>query len=238
MSPRTWLMPMTFKSLRGLYLSCIEHEPGISILPYLPNLERLDLNFCCYCLDCPRNGQRPCTLIQLDQLPSLRALSISGAQEGNVICKGHSLGLQMLEIMFCDGLSLNSILTATGCYLEKIRIYDCEFAREETLSQRAYPMLRQLSVVDSLSGLAAFQLAELPSSALVSVRVHVDDFECFDVWPRLVKSLNNTMVDLWLSGPVDAHRLKDQTSCLSQVSMMPNVRLKGPNWPRRLDSSH
>ncbi|KAL4862113.1 hypothetical protein BDV12DRAFT_190648 [Aspergillus spectabilis] len=230
MSPRTWAVPMSFHSLRGLYLSCIEHEPGVSILPHLPDLETLDLDFCCYCLDCPRNRQRPCTIIQFNQLPKLRALSISGAQEGNVICGGQSVGLQELEIMFSDGLSLNSLLTAAGLDLEEIRIYDCEFLWEGPMPHRIYPMLRHLSIVDSVSGLSAFQSAELPSSAQVSVHVHADDFKRVDGSPQLIDLLGSYKVDLWLSGAVDPHCLQDQASSLSQLASMRHVRLKGPNW--------
>jgi hypothetical protein len=81
---------LSFQSLHTLSLSCIKHEPGILVLPTLPALETLALNFCCYCLDCPRNGQQPCTMLHLDRLPRLRALSIAGAQEGNIICGGIS----------------------------------------------------------------------------------------------------------------------------------------------------
>ncbi|KAL4961360.1 uncharacterized protein BDV14DRAFT_203814 [Aspergillus stella-maris] len=228
MSPKTWMVPVVFKSLRELYLSCIEHEPGISVLPFLPDLETLDLNFCCYCQDCPRNGQRPCTMLQLNRLPKLRGLSISGAQEGNIIYEGQSTGLRVLKIMFSDGLSLNEILAAAGPNLEEIRIRDCEFAQKDPVDQIAYPMLRQLSLADSLGGLAAFQLAGLPSSALLSVRAHVHDFEQFDGWPQLIHLLKGITVDLWLSGPVEARR-HDTNSRLSQMLMMPQIRLKGSN---------
>src|ERR1700759_1070166 len=101
---------MSFRYLRRLYHSCVEHEPGLSVLPSFPALETLALNFCCYCLECPRNGQGPCTMLRFDQLPRLLSLSISGVQEGSVICCGRASQLRQFEITYSSGLSLGSIL--------------------------------------------------------------------------------------------------------------------------------
>ncbi|KAB8240530.1 hypothetical protein BDV35DRAFT_117894 [Aspergillus flavus] len=144
MSPRTWMVPMSFRSIRSLYLSCIEHEPSISVLPILLALETLALNFCCYCLDCPRNGQQLCAMVHLNRLPRLLKLSISGAQEGNIICSGTSPQLRQLDVSFSSGLSLDRILAGLGPSLEEVHICDCEFP-PETLSARSYPALSEHS---------------------------------------------------------------------------------------------
>lgn len=232
MSPRTWTVPMSFRSLRSLSLSCIEHEPGISVLPTLPALEALALNFCCYCLDCPRNGQQPCTMLHLDQLPRLRALSIAGAQEGNIICGGISPQLRELEISFSSGFSLTRILASLGPNLEEVLICDCDFPQERPLSGQSYPAMRRLSILDSASSLAAFASLELPPTSRLIVRINADDLEDLRAWPQVVEFFRNHVVALSLGGPVDAHCLFDETRRLSEVASLPGVRRDGPNWPR------
>ncbi|KAE8335075.1 hypothetical protein BDV24DRAFT_156315 [Aspergillus arachidicola] len=201
MPPRTWMVPM----------------PGISVLPILLALETLALNFCCYCLDCPRNGQQPCTMVHLDRLPRLLTLSISGAQEGNIICSGTSPQLRQLDVFFSSGLSLDRILAGLGPSLEEVHICDCEFP-PETLSARSYPALRCLSILDSASKLAAFASLNLASTSRLT--------------PQVVKFFRRHAVDLSLSGPVDAQCLLDRTCRLSEVASLPGVRRDGTNWPR------
>ncbi|KAL2801881.1 hypothetical protein BJX63DRAFT_416307 [Aspergillus granulosus] len=232
MSPKTWALPMSFRSLRNLYLSCIGHEPGISVLPALPALETLALNFWCYCLDCPRNGQEPCTMLQLDQLPRLLALSISGAQEGNIICGGISPQLRELEISFSRGFSLNMILASLGPSLEEVYICECEFPLEKPLSGQPYPAMRRLSILNSASGLAAFVSFELPPTLRLVMRIKGDDFEHLRGWPQVVKFFRSHAVELSLSGPVDTEGLLGQTCRLLEVMSLPSVRRDGPNWPQ------
>jgi len=240
MSARTWMAPMSFWSLRSLYLCCVDHEPGISVLPALPALEVLSLNFCCYFVYCPRDMEQPCITLNLDDLPRLRALSISGAQEGNIICGGMNPHLCELDISFSSGMSLARILASLGPNLEEVHICDCEFPPDKLLSGRSYPSIRRLSILDSVSALTVFAFHELPSALRLLVRLNAADLENLCAWPEVIKFFQNHAVDLSLSGPVDAQCLLNQTCRLSEVVSLPGVQRNGPHWPRAsiLEAEH
>lgn len=230
MSPRTWMFPMTFNNLHTLHLSCIEHEPGLCSLPSLPMLETLALNFCCFCLECPRNGEGPWTLLHFERLPRLRSLSITGAQGESIICCGRATQLQWLKITYSSGLDLGAILAGVGTDLEAIHILDCEFKAEEPPPQTVYPALKQLSVVDAVSGLSPFRLTTLPSLAELSMRVHPHDFECLEDWPRILDFLSHIPVTLRLSSPWPPKIRQDRPGRLWQVASLPNAQLQGRGW--------
>lgn len=221
---------MTFSYLRTLHLSCIEHEPGLCSLPSFPALETLALSFCCYCLDCPRNGEGPWTLLHFDRLPRLRSLSIMGAQGESIIWCGQATQLRWLKITYSSGLDLGAILAGVGPNLEAIHILDCEFNAEEPPPQTVYPALKQLSIVDAVSGLSPFRSTTLPSLAELNVRVHPRDFERLEDWPLILEFLSHVPVTLRLSslGPLRVQR--DLSSRLRQVASLPNAQLQGRGW--------
>ncbi|KAB8227540.1 uncharacterized protein BDW43DRAFT_293805 [Aspergillus alliaceus] len=232
MSPRIWTVPMTFHHLRHLHLSCIEHEPGLCVLPSLPALETLALNFCCYCLDCPRNGRGPSALLQFHGLPQLRTLSISGAQEQSVIWCGRATQLQTLEVTFSSGMDLNGLLACLGRDLKELYISDCEFVAEEPTPPVVFPVLRRVRILESLSSLASFCSVEVPLSAVFHVRIEPDDFEDLKDWPLVWELLTRNSVSLSLAGSTILQSPLHPTSRLSQVASLPHVRLEGQNWPR------
>lgn len=226
------MLPMTFSYLRTLHLSCIEHEPGLCSLPSLPVLETLALNFCCYCLECPRNGEGPWTLLNFDRLPRLRSLSITGAQDGSIICCGRATELRRLRITYSSGVDLGAILAGVGTDLEAVHILDCEFDAEEPAPRTAYPILKQLSILDSVSGLPPFYLAELPSLEELSMRIHPCDFERLEDWPLILSFLRCVPITLCLNSPEPLEAWKDQTCRLWQIASLPNAQLQGRGWPQ------
>lgn len=217
---------MTFSYLRTLHLSCIEHEPGLCSLPSFPALETLALDFCCYCLECPRNCEGPWTLLQFERLPQLHSLSIMGAQGESIIWCGQATQLRWLKITHSSGLDLGAILAGVGTNLEAIHILDCEFNADEPPPQKVYPALKQLSIVDAVSGLSPFRLTTLPSLAELSVRVHPRDFECLEDWPLILEFLSHIPVTLRLS-PWPLKVRQDLPGRLWQVASLPNARLQG-----------
>jgi hypothetical protein len=123
-------------------------------------------------------------MLHLDRLPRLRALSIAGAQEGNIICGGISPQLREVEISFSSGFSLSRILANLGPNLEEVLIYDCGFP-QESLSSQSYPAMRRLSNLDSTSDLTAFASLELPLTSRLIVRINADDLEDLRAWPQM-----------------------------------------------------
>jgi hypothetical protein len=116
--------------------------------------------------------------------------------------------------------------------LEEVLICDCEFPQEKPLSGQSYPAMRRLSIFHSASSLAAFDSLELPSMSRLIVRINADDLEDLRAWPQVVEFFRNHVVDLALSGSVDAQCLLGQTRRLSEVASLPGIRRDGPNWPR------
>lgn len=224
------MLPMTFSYLRTLRLSCIEHEPGLCSLPSLPVLETLALNFCCYCLECPRNGEGPWILLHFNQLPRLRSLSITGAQDGSIICCGWAAELRRLKITYSSGLDLGAILARAGTDLEAVHILDCEFIKKEPAPCKEYPILKQLTILDSVSGLPRFYLTKLPSLEELRVRIHPCDFERLEDWPLTLSFLRCIPVTLWLNSPEPLEAWKDQTCRLWQIASLPNAQLQGRGW--------
>jgi hypothetical protein len=231
MSPRTWMLPMSFKHLRSLQLSCIEHEPGLCVLPDLPSLDTLALNFCCYCLDCPRGGNRPRTKIRFDSLPHLACFSVSGAQEGSIICCGQARQLRRFEISFSSGLEWATLLQSLGPNLEAIEISSCEFA-EEPLLPIEYPCLRSVRILDSTSNILLFCEADLPCLNNFTVRLHPEDLDNLTSWPPLWRFIREHPITLSLDCPRDKTAFLDRTDRLLQVAKLPNIRLEGNHWPR------
>ncbi|KAI9041052.1 uncharacterized protein KD926_007469 [Aspergillus affinis] len=228
MSPRIWTVPLTFNRLQHLQLSCIEHEPGLCVLPSLPMLETLTLNFCCYCLDCPKNGRGPCTLLQLLHLPRLRALSILGAQAGNVIWCGHAAQLQKLELAFCSGIDLIGLLGSAGNNLEELILSDCDFMAEgPTVSSVTLPVLQRVQINASISGLAQLCYAEIPSSAMIQMRIGPDDFEEVENWPLVRLRLALNPVSLSLTGSGALPYPLEPSSRLRQIASLSHIRLEG-----------
>ncbi|GFG17534.1 hypothetical protein IFM61392_10086 [Aspergillus lentulus] len=169
MSPRTWMLPMSFKHLRNLQLSCIEHEPGLCVLPDLPSLVTLALNFSCFCPDCPRG--------------------VSGAQEGSIICCGQARRLRRFEVSFSSGLEWATLLQCLGPKLEAIEISSCEFA-EESLVSIGYPSLRSVRILDSTSNILLFCEAELPCLNDFTVHLHPEDLDNLTSWPHIKGDFN------------------------------------------------
>ncbi|KAA8641604.1 uncharacterized protein ATNIH1004_011740 [Aspergillus tanneri] len=225
MSPRIWTVPVTFNHLRQLHLFCIEHEPGLCILPSLPVLEALALNFCCYCLERLRHGEGPCTMLQFHQFPQLHSLSISGAQRGSVIWRGRASQLRRLEITFSNGIDLHSWLTCVGINLEELYISDCGFVKENSLASLvAFPALRHVRILDSVSGLSSFSsCAEVPSSTELCLRIYPNDFEDLDDWSLIWKLLARNPVFLSLAGSRTLRYPLDPTSRLSQITSQPQT---------------
>ena len=230
MSPRTWTLPMTFTYLRTLHLSCIEHEPGLCSLPSLPALETLVLNFCCYCLECPRNGEGPWVFVHFSRLPRLLSLSITGAQDGSIICCGRASQLRRLKITYSSGLDLGAILAGVGTDLETVHILDCEFVTEEPTPRTAYPILKQLTILDAVSGLSMFYLTELPSLEELNLRIHPCDLEQLQDWPLIWSFLRCVPVTLRLNIPGPPQVRNDQTCRLREIASLPNAQLQGQGW--------
>ena len=230
MSPRTWTLPMTFTYLRTLHLSCIEHEPGLCSLPSLPALETLVLNFCCYCLECPKNGEGPWVFVHFSRLPRLLSLSITGAQDGSIICCGRASQLRRLKIAYSSGLDLGAILAGVGTDLEAVHILDCEFVTEEPTPRTAYPILKQLTILDAVSGLSTFYLTELPSLEELNLRIHPCDLEQLQDWPLIWSFLRCVPVTLRLNSPGPPQVRNDQTCRLREIATLPNAQLQGQGW--------
>ena len=115
------------------------------------------VGLCCYCLECARHGQGRCALLQLQLLPQLRTLSIAGAKWESSIWCGRAVRLQKLEIEFSRGLGLHQILASLAWDLEELHLLDCEFMAEVPRPV-AFPALRRVRLLESISGLAAFGL--------------------------------------------------------------------------------
>jgi hypothetical protein len=231
MSPRTWMLPMSFKHLRNLQLSCIEHEPGLCVLPDLPSLVTLALNFSCFCPDCPRGGNRPRTKIRFDSLPHLACFSVSGAQKGSIICCGQARQLRRFEVSFSSGLEWATLLQSLGSKLEAIEISSCEFT-EEPLVPIEYPSLRSVRILDSTSNILLFCEAELPCLNDFKVHLHPEDLDNLTSWPRLWRFLREYPITLSLDCPRDKTPFLNRTDRLLQVVKLPNIRLEGNHWPR------
>lgn len=226
MSPRTWMLPMSFKHLRNLQLSCIEHEPGLCVLPDLPSLVTLALNFSCFCPDCPRGGNRPRTKIRFDSLPHLACFSVSGAQKGSIICCGQARQLRRFEVSFSSGLGWATLLQSLGSKLEAIEISSCEFT-EEPLVPVEYPSLRSVRILDSTSNILLFCEAELPCLNKFQVHLHPEDLDNLTSWPRLWRFLREYPITLSLDCPRDKTPFLNRTDRLLQVVKLPNIRLEG-----------
>lgn len=230
MSPRTWNGTLNFDNLRNLCLSCVQHEPGLCVLPSLPLLETLSLNFCCYCLECPKNGCGPCTKIQFDELPRLVHLSISGAQTSNVVCSGTAHRLSKLHIDDSDGLILSTVLVCVGVQLEEISIWNCDFEIDASVSLVAKSGLKSVRIFDSRSSLCLLHLAEISSTACFDIRIHPNDFERLEDWPRIMRLLRIHRVILSLNNYEDLQLPLNKGSRLWQVISLPNVQLERGDW--------
>ncbi|KAB8239994.1 hypothetical protein BDV35DRAFT_386181 [Aspergillus flavus] len=189
-----------------LHISCIEHEPWLCVLPALPALETLALNFCCYCLECPRQGQGPCALLQFQRLLQLRPLSTAGAQPKSISWCGQAARLRKLEIEFSSDLDLHQILASLGWNLEELHLLDCEFVAEVPWPVVAFPALRWVQLLESISGLATFSSAEVP---VLLERCSV------------LLSLPRSGIHRWPPA---------STSRLSQVMSVAQVPVEGPPW--------
>lgn len=230
MSLWTWMLPMMFSYLHTLHLSCIKHEPGLCSLPSLPALETVVLDFCCYCLECPRNGEGPWTLVHFSWLLRLLSLSIMGVQDGSIICCGWVTQLWWLKITNSSGLDLGAILAGVGTDLEAIHILDCEFVMEEPRPWTTYPIQKQLTILDAASGLSTFHLTKLPSLEELSVRIHPCNFEQLEDWPFIRSFLRCVPVTLWLNSPGPPQIWNDQTCRLWEIASLPNAQLQGQGW--------
>ncbi|KAI2836353.1 hypothetical protein CBS147321_7957 [Aspergillus niger] len=223
MSPRTWQPQMIFSHLRELHLSCIEHEPGLCILPPLPVLERLSLNFCCYCLECPKSDNGPCTQLLFEQLPQLLALSISGARQGSIVCRGYASHLRRFELSFSTDIDLAALCPTLGVCLEEVVIADCELVGDMAPDAQRWPYLRRLRISDSVSAVALLGHVQLPPSADVHVRIHPTDVQHLFQWPLVLQALSTVPVTVSFSSHPDLpypHCLP-----LHQLMTLPTVQI-------------
>lgn len=230
MSPRTWSGTPKFDHLRNLCLSCVEHEPGLCVLPSLPLLETLCLNFCCYCLECPKNGRGPCTEVRFDELPRLVYLSVSGAQNTNVVCSGTAYRLSRLRIDDSNGSILSVVLACVGVQLEEISISNCDFDIDASVSLAANSGLKSVRIFDSRSSLCLLDLAEIPSTACFDIRIHPNDFERLEDWPRVMRLLRSHRVILSLNSYEDLQLPLNKGSRLWEVISLRNVQLERGDW--------
>ncbi|PYH75606.1 hypothetical protein BO82DRAFT_409798 [Aspergillus uvarum CBS 121591] len=199
MSPSIWQLQVTFVHLRCLRLSCIEHEPGLFVVPSLPALERLCLDFCCYCLDCPQAGLGPCAELQFDRLPSLTSLSISGARQESIVCSGSAFDLRRVEITFSTDIDWQSLCPALGCHLEELVITNCDFVARRQRYQPHWPNLQSLRIYDSSTAVALLESVELPAGVHVRVRMQPTDLQHLSTWPMVLQALSAVCVTVSFS---------------------------------------
>ncbi|RAL06480.1 uncharacterized protein BO97DRAFT_358646, partial [Aspergillus homomorphus CBS 101889] len=203
MSPSIWQPQMTFGHLRCLRLSCIEHEPGLFVVPSLPALERLCLDFCCYCLDCPQAGSGPCAELQFDRLPSLTSLSISGARRESIVCSGSAFDLRRVEVSFSTGIDWQSLSPALGCHLEELTITNCDLVARWPKYQPQWPSLRSLRIYDSMAAISLLEHVKLPAGVDVRVRMQPTDLQHVSTWPTVLQALSAVCVTVSFSGHQD-----------------------------------
>ena len=125
---------------------------------------------------------------------------------------------------------MGAILAGAGTDLEAVHILDCEFVAEKPVPHTAYPILKQLTILDSVLGLPPFYLAKLPSLEELSVRIHPCDFERLEDWPLILSFLRRAPLTLWLNSPEPLEAWKDQTCRLWQIASLPNAQLQGRGW--------
>ncbi|KAH1399900.1 hypothetical protein KXW53_008182, partial [Aspergillus fumigatus] len=152
-----------------------------------------------YCLPvvkCPKNGRWPCTEVRFDELPRLVYLSVSGAQNTNVVCSGTAYRLSKLRIDDSNGSILSVVLACVGVQLEEISISNCDFDIDASVSLAANSGLKSVRIFDSRSSLCLLDLAEIPSTACFDIRIHPNDFERLEDWPRVMRLLRSHRVIL------------------------------------------
>ncbi|KAL5366284.1 hypothetical protein BJX96DRAFT_180590 [Aspergillus floccosus] len=231
LSPWTWAKNVQFQHLRVLHLDYIEHEPGICSLPDLPVLETLTLDFYCYCLTCPENAEGPRALLQLDNLPRLHFLSISGAHRGSVLFCGKSESLRRLQLSGSSGLGLLSFVSKSlNTSLEELLVADCDFSSEETGPFMACNNIQNVTLEDSISTLPLLSCLQVPATAHLSLQINPSDFEGFKNWERTLAFLRERRFSITLIGDKRLPARAAFPERLRQVVSLPNVTLEGPDW--------
>ncbi|PYI36400.1 hypothetical protein BP00DRAFT_316263, partial [Aspergillus indologenus CBS 114.80] len=228
MSPSIWQPQMTFVHLRCLRLSCIKHEPGLFVVPSLPALERLCLDFCCYYLDCPQAGLGPCAELQFDRLPSLTSLSISGARQESIVCNGSAFDLRRVEITFSTDIDWQSLCPALGCHLEEFIITNCDFVARRQRYQPHWPNLQSLRIYDSSTAIALLKSVELPAGVHVRMRMQPTDLQHLSTWPMILQALSAVCITISFSSHQDLpHALLLR---LQQLTSLRTVQIDKTNY--------
>ncbi|OXN23054.1 hypothetical protein CDV57_08206 [Aspergillus fumigatus] len=186
-----------------------------------------------YCLPvvkCPKNGRWPCTEVRFDELPRLVYLSVSGAQNTNVVCSGTAYRLSRLRIDDSNGSILSVVLACVGVQLEEISISNCDFDIDASVSLAANSGLKSVRIFDSRSSLCLLDLAEIPSTACFDIRIHPNDFERLEDWPRVMRLLRSHRVILSLNSYEDLQLPLNKGSRLWEVIPLRNVQLERGDW--------
>jgi hypothetical protein len=189
----------------------------------LPLLETLSLNFYYYCLECPKNGRRPYTEVQFNKLPWLIYLSISRAQNANIVCSGTAYRLSKLHIDDSNRLMLSAVLACVGAQLEEISIANCNFNINASISLVANSRLKLVRIFDSRSSLCLLYLAEIPSTACFNIQIHPNNFKQLGDWPQVIQLLRSHRVILSLNSYEDLQLPLNKGSRLWEVISLPNV---------------
>ncbi|KAI2839631.1 hypothetical protein CBS63078_8323 [Aspergillus niger] len=114
--------------------------------------------------------------------------------------------------------------------LEEISIWNCDFEIDASVSLVAKSGLKSVRIFDSRSSLCLLHLAEISSTACFDIRIHPNDFERLEDWPRIMRLLRIHRVILSLNNYEDLQLPLNKGSRLWQVISLPNVQLERGDW--------
>jgi hypothetical protein len=122
------------------------------------------------------------------------------------------------------------VLACVGVQLEEISISNCDFDIDASVSLAANSGLKSVRIFDSRSSLCLLDLAEIPSTACFDIRIHPNDFERLEDWPRVMRLLRSHRVILSLNSYEDLQLPLNKGSRLWEVISLRNVQLERGDW--------
>ncbi|KAI3014433.1 hypothetical protein CBS147347_11470 [Aspergillus niger] len=142
-------------------------------------------------------------MLLFEQLPCLVSLSISGAREGSIVCRGRASQLRRLEITFSSEVDWETLRPTLGCDLEEVIIADCDFAIGRPEPLQWWPSLQRLHICDSNSAVTLLDHVQIPPDAEVHVRINPADVHDSSLWSMILHALDIVPVTVSFSSHPD-----------------------------------